>query len=241
MSLSHEVGIFPTRIVLENRKIDGDAWPRNVDAVMFRLPARKKDSPQEINDDVLAQRIHDSLNKSGWCVMFAYGSIENKLRPFDFALKMRAKGLVCVDVITLTKPWWGGKRSDTHLACSHEYVFLFTKADRWYLDRACVFPILAGDKDEASCPGNSWRLANYNPAEVYPRDVAATVLKMLSLLPGSVVLDPLMGGSAGLESAVACGYSFIGYEADEKVFKKYEKVVNKLKGSIKERDEEHKL
>lgn len=241
MSLQHESGIFPTKIVLEQRGISGVPWPRNVDAIIFRLPARKKDSCQDIDDDVLAGQISASLHKNGWCVVFAYGSIENKLRPFDFALKMKAKGLQCVDVISITKPWWGGKRSDTHLACSHEYVFLFTKADRWYLDRACIAPILKGETEEGACPGNSWHLANYNPAEVYPREVASVVLRMLSLLPGSVVMDPLMGGSAGLEAAVSCGYSFIGYEADPKVYKKYEKVIGKLKGSILERDEEHKL
>jgi hypothetical protein len=241
-SVESENGIFPTRIVLENRGFDSAPWPRNVDVIMFRFPARAKDGATIISDTRLAARIVTALNTNGWCIFFAYGSIENKLRPFQFADVLKLTGLTLVDVAVFSKPWWGGKKSDTHLTGSYEYVFMFTSAKRWYLDRSYLHDVIKGEKYEGvSCPGNSWDLARYNPAELYPQDVASSILKMICLLPGSVILDPLMGGSAGLEASVTCGYSFIGYEADLKKYNSYSKVLKKLYKLIADRDREHAI
>jgi hypothetical protein len=186
----------------------------------------------------------NSLNSNGWCVAFAYGSIENKLRPFAFAAEMVRAGFNLVDVVVASRPWWGGKRSDTHLALSYEYIFLFSKATTWYLDRSPIYPLLEGGKyEEASCPGNTWDikwdLKTFNPAENYSATLASAIMKMVCLLPGSVVFDPVMGGSSGLESAMECGHSFIGYEPDVASYNKYAKIMKKAQKAIKERDDEH--
>jgi hypothetical protein len=213
-----------------------------VDAVMFRFPARKKDGADDISDTLLAAHIATSLNANGWCVFFAYGSIENKLRPFQFAEVLRMAGLTLVDVCAISKPWWGGKKADTHLTGSYEYVFLFTNAKRWYLDRSYVHDFVVGEKyDGVSCPGNSWELKHYNPAELYPQDVAAAILKMVCLLPGSVVLDPLMGGSSGVEAAIACGHSFIGYEPNIQKYNSYARVLKRLSKVIADRDRDQRI
>jgi hypothetical protein len=162
-------------------------------------------------------------------------------------MSLRDAGLNLVDIVVTTRPWWGGKRSDTHLAMSHEYIFFFTKSNRWFLDRTPIYPLLEGAKYEgATCPGNawvikeSWPLASYNPAEVYPTELAAAIMKMICLLPGSVVFDPIMGGPNGLISAVSCGHSFIGFESDPRQYEKYGKVIKKIQRVIKDRDNEHK-
>ena len=233
-------GIFPVRVTIENVKFHTIKWPRNLDTIMFRFPARAKDGANEISDTNLAAHIVTSLNTNGWCIVFAYSSIENKLRPFEFAEVLKMAGLTLVDIAVFYKPWWGGRKSDSHLAGSHEYVFLFTNAKTWYLDRAYLHDVIQGEKyTGVSCPGNSWELKKFNPAELYPLDLASAILKMISLLPGSVILDPLMGGATGLEAAVYSGYSFIGYEADAKKYKSYEKVMKKLSQHIKERDTDH--
>jgi hypothetical protein len=161
-----------------------------------------------------------------------------------FAAEMVKAGFILVDIIVASRPWWGGKRSDTHLALSHEYIFLFSKSSAWYLDRSPVYPLLDGPKyEDASCPGNAWdlkwNLKTFNPAENYSADIAAAIMKMVCLLPGSVVFDPIMGGSSGLEAAIECGHSFIGYEPDLDKYTKYGKILKKANKLMKERDQEH--
>lgn len=207
---------------------------------MFRFPSRKKDGTNIFDDKDFAKRTYESLNSRGWCIFYAYCSIENKLRPFEFALEMQAAGLIPVDVVIITRPWFGGKKSDTHLSLGYEYAFIFSKHDNWFLDRIPVNAVLSSDKhDLSACPGNSWFLKDYNPAEIYASDLAAAIMKMTGLLPGSVVFDPLMGGSGGLEAAVACGHSFIGFEQDMDKYNKYPKVLKRLEKGIKIRDKEH--
>lgn len=233
-------GIFPTRIAVNNNSHTSTDWLRNIDMIIFRFPSRKKDGSYDVNITEFSSKIFNSLNSNGWCVVFAYGSIENKLRPFEFAAELKNTGLHLVDVVSISRPWWGGKRSDTHLALSYEHVFLFCKSDKWYLDRTSIFPLLVGDKYEnTSCPGNAWDLSNYNPAVNYPADLATAIMKMVCLLPGSVILDPFMGGSSGIEAAVECGHSFIGYEVDTDRYNKYSKVLKKVQKLIEDRDADH--
>lgn len=242
--MQYQGGIFPTTYTINNCHHTADEWKRNVDLCLFRFPTRRKDGSYELDLPAFCDKIMNSLSPKGWCVAFAYGSIENKLRPFVFAAAMVKAGFNLVDIVIASRPWWGGKRSDTHLALSHEYIFLFAKSNQWHLDRTPVYPLLTGPKYEgASCPGNSWDikwdLKNFNPAENYSADLAAAIMKMVCLLPGSVVLDPIMGGPSGLEAALECGHSFIGYEPDVDRYAKYAKVLKKAQKIVKERDVEH--
>lgn len=242
--MEYQGGVFPVNVTIANCAYSQEEWKRNIDLIMFRFPTRRKDGTYALDVDDLARRCHSSLTSRGWCVAYAYASIENKLRPFVFAASMVKAGFILVDIIVATRPWWGGKRSDTHLAMSHEYIFLFSKADDWYLDRTPVYPLLEGAKyDDASCPGNAWDLKwdlqTFNPAENYSAELAAAIMKMVCLLPGSVVMDPFMGGTSGLEAAVRCGHSFIGYESDEEQYHKCGKTMKKLAKLIKDRDHDH--
>lgn len=233
-------GIFPTSVSVHNCSYKDAEWMRNISLIMFRFPSRRKDGSYDIDLSSFAANVRDSLNPNGWVVMFSYGSIENKLRPFEAAAAFQAAGLYLVDIVIINRPWWGGKKSDTHLALSHEYVFIFSKNFKWYLDRSHIYEILSGDKYEGtSCPGNSWDLKSYNHNEVYSVDLAMALMKMLCLLPGSVVLDPFMGGASGIEAAVNCGHSFIGFESDTEMYAKCSKVLKKVKKQIEERDNEH--
>lgn len=233
-------GIFPTTITVNNCSHSSEEWKRNVDLCIFRFPTRRKDGSYDLDLPSFASKVMNSLNSRGWCVAFAYASIENKLRPFVFAAEMVRAGFELVDVIIAARPWWGGKRSDTHLAMSHEYIFLFSKSSTWYLDRSPIFPLLEGEKyEDSSCPGNMWNLKSFNPAENYSADLASAIMKMVCLLPGSVVMDPIMGGSSGLEAAIECGHSFIGYEPDQDRYAKYGKILKKAQKLLKERDGEH--
>lgn len=242
--MEYQGGIFPTTITINNCSHTSEEWKRNIDLFLFRFPTRRKDGSYDLDLPKFCSKIMDSLNSRGWCVTFAYGSIENKLRPFVFAASMVKAGFNLVDVVVASRPWWGGKRSDTHLALSYEYVFLFSKAPTWYLDRESIYPLLEGAKYEgASCPGNSWdfkwNLKNFNPAENYSADLASAIMKMVCLLPGSVVFDPIMGGSSGLEAAMECGHSFIGYEVDADKYAKCFKTMKKVQKTLKTRDDEH--
>ncbi len=233
-------GIFPTSVSIHNCSYKDAEWMRNVSLIMFRFPSRRKDGSYDIDLESFAANVRDSLTPSGWVVMFSYGSIENKLRPFEAAAALQASGLNLVDIVTVNRPWWGGKKSDTHLALSHEYIFIFSKNVKWYLDRSHVYKILTGDKyDGTSCPGNSWDLKNYNHNENYSAELATVLMKMLCLLPGSVVLDPFMGGTSGVEAAVTCGHSFIGFESDADQYIKCSKTLKKVQKQIEERDNEH--
>ena len=233
-------GIFPIKIVVNNCPHDQSDWLRNIDMIIFRFPSRRKDGTYDINLVDFSNKINNSLNANGWCIVFAYGSIENKLRPFEFATTLKDTGLNLVDIVAISRPWWGGKRSDTHLALSYEHVFLFCKSDKWYLDRSPIYPLVIGSKYEGvTCPGNAWDLNNYNPAVNYPADLASALMRMVCLLPGSVILDPFMGGASGIEAAVECGHSFIGYESNTDRYNKYSKVLKRVQKQIDERDADH--
>jgi len=238
--MQYQGGIFQTSITINNCDHSTQDWKRNVDLCIFRFPTRRKDGTYDLDLSTFCPKIMNSLNSKGWCIAFAYGSIENKIRPFVFAAEMVRAGFNLVDVIVATRPWWGGKRSDTHLALSYEYIYLFSKSDTWYLDRSPIYPLLEGEKyEEASCPGNAWNLKNFNPAENYSAELASAIMKMICLLPGSVVMDPIMGGSSGLEAALECGHSFIGFEPDNSKYLKYDKIMKKAQKMVKERDSEH--
>ena len=242
--MQYQGGIFQTSITISNCHHTSEAWKRNVDLSIFRFPTRRKDGTYQIDLEDFCSKTFNSLNSRGWCVAFAYASIENKLRPFVFAASMVKAGFNLVEIISVSRPWWGGKRSDTHLALSHEYLFLFSKATTWYMDRSPIYPLLYGTKYEGtSCPGNSWEvkwnLKNFNPAENYSADLASAIMKMICLLPGSVIMDPIMGGSSGLEAAIECGHSFIGYEMDLLKYNKYSKIMKKAQQFVKDRDIEH--
>jgi hypothetical protein len=231
--IDETIGFCRQKITIINENEDEVVWPRGVDAVVCRLPSEEPLPEGDLN---FAQKVDQCLTPNGWMIVFSFSPQKWKTRSYEFIAAAAKTGLTLVDVIVTVKPWWGGQKSDSHLTCTYEHILLFTKAKRWALNRESINSILKYPDDSDSCPGNAWWLAKHCHSEVYPPDVCSALLKMIELLPGSVVLDPIMGGDAGIRSSVHCGYSFIGYEPDVKKYSSYVKTIKKAEKQLKKRD-----
>jgi DNA modification methylase len=161
---------------------------------------------------------------NGVVFLICYAPIEAKSRPFEVAKIMTDSGFTHVDNIIIQKTWFPGKRSETNLVNSHEYVLHFCNGDVWKLDRLPIREYLEVE-DEISCPGNTWEIETGSLDESYPVDLAELLVRMTNCLPGSVVFDPYGGGTGALRAALKLGHSFFGFEVDGKQLKKYEAII----------------
>ena len=161
---------------------------------------------------------------NGIVFLVCYAPIEAKWRPFEVAKMMVDAGFTHIDNIVVKKTWFPGKRSETNLVNSHEYVLHFCNGGVWKLDRLPIRQYMKIEND-ISCPGNTWQIETGSLDEAYPVDLAELLIRMTDCLPGSVIFDPYCGGTGSLRAALKLGHSFFGFESDHKQIKKYEKIV----------------
>jgi DNA modification methylase len=199
-------------------------WPKNTEVCITRVPIRKRDGFDADKFKAFAERLKDHMIPNGIVFLICYAPIEAKWRPFEIAKTMVDCGFTHVDNIVVKKTWFPGKRSETNLVNSHEYVLHFCNGNVWKLDRLPVRQYLK-TQDETSCPGNTWEIETGSLDESYPVDLAELLIRMTDCLPGSVVFDPHCGGTGSLRAALKLGHSFFGFENDTKQIKKYEKIV----------------
>ena len=140
---------------------------------------------------------------------------------------MADAGFNHVDNIIVERSWLPGKRSESNLVNSHDYVFFFCNGKVWTVDRLPIQEYL-GTEDTASCPGNTWKVETGSLDESYPIDLAKLLVSMADQLPGSTVFDPFMGAQSGLMAAIETGHSFIGFEKDGRRIKRYDKYLEKM-------------
>jgi hypothetical protein len=146
-------------------------------------------------------------------------------------------GFSHIDNIVIKKTWFPGKRSETNLVNSHEYVLHFCNGNVWKLDRLPIRQYI-NYNDEISCPGNTWQVETGSLDESYPVDLAELLIRMTNCLPGSIIFDPYCGGTGSLRAALKLGHSFFGFESNKKQMDKYEKVVeefNKLQSESRQK------
>jgi len=218
--------IFQTNVRIHNMDpMHKDAvWPKNTEICITRVPIRKRDGFDPAQFQEFAKKLKNTMVPNGVVFLICYAPIEAKWRPFEIAKMMADVGFNHVDNIVIKKTWFPGKRSETNLVNSHEYVLHFINGDVWKLDRLPVREYLK-TQDETSCPGNTWEIETGSLDEAYPVDLAELLIRMTDCLPGSVIFDPHCGGTGSLRAALKLGHSFYGYEVDSKQIKKYEKVV----------------
>lgn len=218
--------IFNTNVRIQNMDAmhPNSVWPKNTEVVITRVPIRKRDGYDPDVFKAFAERLKTHVIPNGIVFLICYAPIEAKWRPFEIAKIMVDAGFTHVDNIVIKKTWFPGKRSETNLVNSHEYVLHFCNGDVWKLDRLPVRQYLK-TQDETSCPGNTWQIETGSLDESYPVDLAELLIRMTDCLPGSVIFDPHCGGTGSLKAALKLGHSFYGFENDSKQIKKYEKVV----------------
>jgi hypothetical protein len=224
--LNNLSSIFQTNVRIHNLDpLAKDAtWPKNVEVCVTRIPIRKRDGFDSDKFKEFAKKLKNSVIPNGVVFLICYAPIEAKWRPFEVCKMMVDAGFTHVDNILLKKTWYPGKRSETNLVNSHEYVFHFCNGNIWKLDRLPVREYLKTD-DEISCPGNTWEIETGSLDESYPVDLAELLIRMTDCLPGSIIFDPYCGGTGSLRAALKLGHSFFGFETDSKQIKKYEKIV----------------
>jgi DNA modification methylase len=221
--------LFSTNIRINNcDPLDQLAvWPKNIEITLCRIPIRKRDgySPDKIKQ--LAEKLKSNTVKNGIVFLICYAPNECKNRPFEVANIMTEEGFTHIDNIIVEKSWFPGKRSESNLVNSHEYVLHFCNGNVWKLDRLPIQEYL-GEPEERSCPGNTWKVETGSLEESYPLDLAELLIRMTDALPGSIVFDPFMGTQSSLRSSMKLGHSFYGFEKDLKRINKYKKVIKKF-------------
>jgi DNA modification methylase len=199
-------------------------WPANCEVTISRIPIRKRDGWDIEKFTEFAKKLKSTMIPNGTVFLICYAPIESKSRPFEVAKIMTDVGFNHVDNIVIKKTWFPGKRSETNLVNSHEYVLYFCNGEVWKLDRLPLRQYLK-IHDDLSCPGNTWEIETGSLDEAYPVDLAELLVRMTNCLPGSVIFDPYCGGTSSLKVALKLGHSFYGFETDKKQLKKYEKVI----------------
>lgn len=221
--------IFSSRVKITS----GDAldeyaiWPHNIDICITRVPIRKRDGYDASMLKRLTSKIYESMANGGIVFLICYAPTEDKARPFEVARAMQDQGFNHIDNIIVERSWLPGKRSESNLVNSHDYVLFFCKGKVWGVDRLPIKEYLKLD-EEISCPGNTWKVETGSLDEAYPIDLAKLLVRLADSLPGSTVFDPFMGTQSGVLAAVECGHSFIGYESDNRRLKRYKKILNKM-------------
>lgn len=226
MKLDNLSSLFSTTVRIQDRSsLSQDAiWPANVEICLTRVPIRKRDGWDADDFSKFAKKLKSSMVTNGVVFLICYAPIEAKWRPFEVAKMMVDAGFTHVDNIVIEKTWFPGKRSETNLVNSHEYVLHFCNGNVWKLDRLPIRQYLNID-DDLSCPGNTWQVETGSLDESYPVDLAELLVRMTNCLPGSVVFDPYGGGTGALKAALKLGHSFFGFETDKKQLKKYERII----------------
>jgi len=227
--------LFSTNIRINNiDPLDANAvWPNQIEVTICRIPIRKRDGYSPENLKKLAEKLKNNTVKNGVIFFICYAPNECKARPFEVANIMTEAGFNHIDNIIIEKSWLPGKRSESNLVNSHEYVLHFCNGKVWNLDRLPIKEYLKLS-DDASCPGNTWKVETGSLEESYPLDLAQLLIQMTDALPGSVIFDPYMGTSASLQASLKYGHSFYGFEIDQRKLKRYKKVINQHQGSSDE-------
>lgn len=227
MKLDNLASLFNTSVRIQEMDCMADdaIWAANTEICITRIPIRKRDGWDPKKFEEFTKRLKANMVPNGIVFLICYAPIEAKARPFEVAKTMIDAGFNHVDNIVVKKTWFPGKRSETNLVNSHEYVLHFCNGDVWKLDRLPLRQYMKVH-DELSCPGNTWEIETGSLDESYPVDLAELLIRMTNCLPGSVVFDPYCGGTGSLRAALKLGHSFFGFETDKKQLKKYEKIVS---------------
>lgn len=227
MKLDNLSSLFNTTVRIQDKDpMSKDAiWPANTEICITRVPIRKRDGWDEQKFKQFAEKLKSHMVPNGIVFLICYAPTEAKYRPFEVGKIMSDAGFHHVDNIVIQKTWFPGKRSETNLVNSHEYVLHFCNGEVWKLDRLPLRQYMKVH-DNLSCPGNTWQVETGSLDEAYPLDLAELLIRMTSCLPGSVVFDPYCGGTGSLKAALKLGHSFYGFELDKKQIKKYEKIVD---------------
>ena len=218
--------LFSTNIRINNLGALDDlaVWPANIEITICRIPIRKRDGYSLENVQKLAKKLKTNTVKNGVVFIICYAPNEDKARPFEIAKTFTEEGFTHIDNIIIEKSWLPGKRSESNLVNSHEYVLHFCNGKIWKLDRLPIQEYLKLSED-TSCPGNLWKVETGSLEEAYPLDLAELLIRMTDVLPGSMIFDPYMGTSASLQASLKLGHTFYGFETNISKMKRYKKVL----------------
>jgi DNA modification methylase len=230
--------LFQTNVRIANiNPLDRDAvWPMNIECCITRIPIRKRDGYEPELIKQLIAKLKTHMVPNGIVFFICYAPTEAKFRPFEVAKMMTDEGFTHIDNIIVEKTWFPGKRSETNLVNSHEYVLHFCNGNVWKLDRLPIRKYLK-TPESISCPGNTWKVETGSLDESYPIDLAELLIRMTDALPGSIIFDPYMGTQSSLRAAVKLGHSFYGFEQDSRKMKKYDKLAKDYAKTGKFEDE----
>lgn len=207
-------------------------WPKGIEVCITRVPIRRRDgfTPEKI--DKLAEKLKSHMVSNGIVFFICYAPTECKSRPFQIAASMERAGFTHIDNIVIKKSWYPGKRSETNLVNSHEYVMYFCNGRVWKLDRLPIREYLK-TPDSVSCAGNTWEINTGSLDESYPLDLAELLIRMTDVLPSSIIFDPFCGTTSSLIAALKLGHSFYAFETDNKKIAKMKDIIARFKnGSL---------
>ena len=203
-------------------------WPHGIECCICRIPIRKRDGYSVEYLKKFANKLKAHMVPNGVVFLICYAPVEDKSRPFEVCKVMKECNFHHIDNIIVQKSWFPGKRSETSLVNTHEFVLHFCNGVVWKLDRLPIRQYMK-TPEEVTCPGNSWLVETGSLDDSYPVDLAELLIRMTDCLPGSIIFDPFMSSTAALRAALKLGHSFYGYERDKRKIKKYHKIVKDYK------------
>jgi hypothetical protein len=212
---------------------DTAVWPHNIEVCLTRVPIRKKDGYSVELIEKLAKKLKTAMARGGSVFLICYAPAEDKARPFEISRAMTTVGFKHIDSIIVERTWTPGRRAESTLSNSYDFVLHFVNGDSWKLDREPLREYMGID-DPNICPGNLWCVETGSLDEPYPIDLAELLVQTTACLPGSLLFDPFCSGTALARCAIKLGHSmtaFFGSIAELNVTKKFVETVtqNKIK------------
>lgn len=190
---------------------DGTLWLNLGDA--YSTPKRGSDKgwdKSRINNPARVQKAQFAAMREGRDVVFDRPRKSLLGLPWRVAFALQDQGWILRNDIVWSKPNAMPESVKDRLAARHEYVFLFTKRQRYWFDQAAIAEPVSG-----RAPGDVWTISTQPFAEAHfatqPSSLAERCIQA-GCRPDGVVLDPFHGSGTTGAAAARHGRAYVGIE-----------------------------
>ncbi len=186
------------------------------------------------------------MSDSGLLFVNIGDSFDNQFKSHDVAKRIVNLGFRFVQTVIWVKGHYTPVQGNKHLNHLFEYLFIFSKSDKYALDRLGI-GVPYKDKSnigrwkvakrDVRCRGDVWNI-NYETVQrhsqklhdaIFPVELPRLCIKLVRAKETDVVLDPFLGSGTTIVAADQLGVRSIGYEIN----REYEKVIRKKLENVK--------
>ncbi len=189
--------------------------------------------------------VHKKLSHSGLLFVNIGDSFDNQFKSHEIANDILDCGFNLVQTVVWVKVQHSPVQGDKHLNHLYEYIFIFSKAQDYSLQRLAIgIPYKDKSnigrwkvaKDDLRCRGDVWFI-NYETVQrhsqklheaIFPKQLPELCIKLASSKSSDTVLDPFLGSGTTILAAADLGRSSIGYEINAS----YERIIRRKLASV---------